>query len=357
MEDYESFYCGCHHCSDHYHFWHHYCDCELSDFRNDIVNTRIQEYVVSPSSTGWVYAETPTDVEQLQGSLFSRTVIPFLRKIAGFLGQFLSLASAEQLNWKLSIIRNPLKLRAFEFNGIRLLVLLGGIALAVLLNVRSGFQNRLDMVAGVGLLVVALLVPEVWLNAQVRRAQNEARAGLPDALDMLSVCAYAGLGFDQSLQRVSEYWHTTLGNEFKRVVNEIELGVSRADALRNMSNRLRIPELSTFVAVIIQADSLGMPTADVLRRDHAVLHELDPLSAQVRWNELLGCASASAASGNQGRRLARGARGWTSAGWLALRQLHHLAELARRFDDVGGNFARVEAAVERIAGLRQQLTE
>lgn len=255
-------------------------------FRNDIVNTRIQEYVVSPSSTGWVYAETPTDVEQLQGSLFSRTVIPFLRKIAGFLGQFLSLASAEQLNWKLSIIRNPLKLRAFEFNGIRLLVLLGGIALAVLLNVRSGFQNRLDMVAGVGLLVVALLVPEVWLDAQVRRAQNEARAGLPDALDMLSVCAYAGLGFDQSLQRVSEYWHTTLGNEFKRVVNEIELGVSRADALRNMSNRLRIPELSTFVAVIIQADSLGMPTADVLHGQAEQMRVLRQFRAKEVANRL-----------------------------------------------------------------------
>jgi tight adherence protein C len=82
---------------------------------------------------------------------------------------------------------------------------------------------------------------------------------------MLSVTAEAGLGFDQSLQRVSEYWKTPVGVEFGRVVAEMEMGVSRQQALRNMADRLDIHELSSFVAVIIQSDQLGMSIADALQ--------------------------------------------------------------------------------------------
>jgi tight adherence protein C len=72
------------------------------------------------------------------------------------------------------------------------------------------------------------------------------------------------LGFDQSLQRVSEYWHTPVGVEFGRVVAEMEMGVSRRTALRNMADRIGLSELSSFVAVIIQSDQLGMSIADAL---------------------------------------------------------------------------------------------
>ena len=254
--------------------------------RADAVKTRIQEFVVSPSSTGWVYAEVPTDAEQLQGSLFRRTIVPLLLKISGFFGKFLSLASVEQLNWKLSLAKNPLKLRAIEFNGLRIIILLVGILLAFLLLASNRFQNQLNFISAAGIVLGAALFPEVWLNAQVRKAQNEAQAALADAIDMLSVCAHAGLGFDQSLQRVSDYWRNALGVEFRRVVNEIELGVSRADALRNMSNRLRIPELTTFVAIIIQAENLGTPTADVLHAQAEQMRVLRQFRAKEVANRL-----------------------------------------------------------------------
>jgi tight adherence protein C len=70
---------------------------------------------------------------------------------------------------------------------------------------------------------------------------------------------------DQSLQRVSENWRTELSAEFGRVVSEMEMGVSRSAALRNLADRLDISELSSFVAVIIQSDQLGMSIADTLQ--------------------------------------------------------------------------------------------
>ena len=83
---------------------------------------------------------------------------------------------------------------------------------------------------------------------------------------MLSVCATAGLGFDQSLQRVSEYWDTPIGREFGRVINEMEMGLTRRDALRNLSDRLEIREIASFVALILQTEQLGMSISDTLAR-------------------------------------------------------------------------------------------
>ena len=98
----------------------------------------------------------------------------------------------------------------------------------------------------------------------INRRQSSVQKGLADAMDMLSVCATAGLGFDQSLQRVSEYWDTPIGREFGRVINEMEMGLTRRDALRNLSDRLEIREISSFVALILQTEQLGMSISDTL---------------------------------------------------------------------------------------------
>ena len=88
-------------------------------------------------------------------------------------------------------------------------LLLGGFSAYTIIT-------RLD---GVEFLVVAIVVavlifylPKFWLRSVVRRKQEKIRRYLPDALDMLSVCADAGLGFDQSLQRVSESWEGPLSD-------------------------------------------------------------------------------------------------------------------------------------------------
>jgi pilus assembly protein TadC len=95
----------------------------------------------------------------------------------------------------------------------------------------------------------------------MRARQDEIQRGLPDALDMLSVCASAGLGFDQSLQYISQYWDTEFGRELQRATGEMEMGVSRAEALRHMSARLDVDDLTRFIATIVQAERIGMSYA------------------------------------------------------------------------------------------------
>jgi tight adherence protein C len=103
---------------------------------------------------------------------------------------------------------------------------------------------------------------------------------------MLSVCASAGLGFDQSLQKVSDYWDTELGRELKRVTQEMEMGVARATALRDMSARLDVDDLSQFIAIIIQAEMIGMSYADVLHSQALQLRVLRQYRAREIANKL-----------------------------------------------------------------------
>jgi tight adherence protein C len=112
---------------------------------------------------------------------------------------------------------------------------------------------------------IGVLGPTIWLKRRVRHRQERIRKDLPDALDMLSVCAQAGLGFDQAVQRVSSVWQSSFSTELARLVSEMEMGVPRRQALRNMADRLDVPELSSFVSVIIQSDQLGMSISDTLQ--------------------------------------------------------------------------------------------
>jgi len=141
---------------------------------------------------------------------------------------------------------------------------------------------------GGGVLIVCIIYPSAWLNGKARNRQDEIRRGLPDALDMLSVCASAGLGFDQSLQKISTYWDTELGREIIRATQEMEMGISRSEALRNLSDRLDVNDLSQFVAIIIQAEKIGMSVAEVLTNQANQLRVMRQVRAREKANKLPG---------------------------------------------------------------------
>ena len=87
---------------------------------------------------------------------------------------------------------------------------------------------------------------------------------MPDALDLLTICVEAGLGFDAAMSKVHEKWDNELAMAFGRVIREIQLGKLRRDALRDMAERLGLAEMTSFVAAVIQSDQMR-----VRRRQHA----------------------------------------------------------------------------------------
>jgi tight adherence protein C len=125
----------------------------------------------------------------------------------------------------------------------------------------------------IGWLVVAagaggafgFFLPDLLLYNAGQKRQAAIRKALPDALDMLTVCVEAGLGFDASLAQVARNTKGALAAEFARVLREMQIGKSRTHALRGMTARTTVSELRAFVSALVQASELGIPMGAVLR--------------------------------------------------------------------------------------------
>jgi tight adherence protein C len=103
------------------------------------------------------------------------------------------------------------------------------------------------------------------LQSQINARQKDIRKAMPDALDLLTICVEAGLGFDAAMSKVSEKWESQLSLALMRALREIQLGKPRREALKDMSDRIELPEMTSFVAAVIQSEILGVSLAKVLR--------------------------------------------------------------------------------------------
>lgn len=136
-----------------------------------------------------------------------------------------------------------------------------------------GGLGALYGVRTVGLFVIGPVVggaagfflPDLLLYNTGTKRQEKIQKALPDALDMLTVCVEAGLGFDAALAQVARNTSGSLAAEFSRVLQEIQIGKSRSQALRAMADRTTVSELRSFVSALVQAGELGITIADVLR--------------------------------------------------------------------------------------------
>jgi tight adherence protein C len=234
----------------------------LTYSRKDMVSKRLQEFVSDPMAEMVQHPLVQIRPRQLTGSFVSRLIIPSIKNMGSALGRLTPAAAIRNISHQLLVAGNPYGLGPREFSGLSVGSAILGFVLAFVV-LRRGYEALNILLAGL-IFIFLTALPTLWLRARMQRRQNSVRKGLPDALDMLSVCATAGLGFDQSLQRVSEHWHTPIGAEFGRVISEMEMGLSRRDALRNLSNRLDIQEISSFVALILQTEQLGMSISDTL---------------------------------------------------------------------------------------------
>jgi tight adherence protein C len=113
--------------------------------------------------------------------------------------------------------------------------------------------------------IFGFYMPELLLRSRINRRQKSIRRAMPDALDLLTICVEAGLGFDAAMSKVNEKWENDLSMAFGRVLREIQLGKLRREALRDMADRIGIAEMTSFVAAIIQSEQLGVSMAKVLR--------------------------------------------------------------------------------------------
>ena len=148
-------------------------------------------------------------------------------------------------------------------------------AIMVLIIVVSAFIaiiTKMIFLILIGLLI-ALLIPNLYLNSKVKSHQQGIRDQLPDAMDLLGVCIESGLSFDASLLKVSERMEGPFIEELLKLYRQIQMGVPRGDALKNMANSSEIPELKTFIAALAQATQLGIPMNNIMKVQPETLRE------------------------------------------------------------------------------------
>jgi tight adherence protein C len=135
-------------------------------------------------------------------------------------------------------------------------------SLVILPMVDFGFLRTLVVAPIAGF--VGYYLPEWLLRSRSSKRQYEMQRALPDALDLMSITVQAGLGFDAALERVSREMGGPLGEELYRVVQEMRLGKSRGEALRDLADRTTVEELKSFVMAMVQAEIFGISIAQVL---------------------------------------------------------------------------------------------
>ena len=107
--------------------------------------------------------------------------------------------------------------------------------------------------------------PNLYLYQKSHERAERLQRDLPDAIDLLTISVESGLGFDAAVQQVARNTEGPLAEELSRVMREMQIGQGRADALRAMGERTSVGDLRTFVGAMVQADSFGIPVAQVLR--------------------------------------------------------------------------------------------
>ena len=209
-----------------------------------------------------------TSLEEIELSqpFSERVLVPLINRIGEFSARFTPQKAIQDTARKMELAGNPWPIDAATFLAIRfiLAVLLGGLAIAAFAGSPSWSTSDKMMFIG-GAILGGFYLPHIMLTTKISRRQKEVRNAMPDALDLLTICVEAGLGFDAAMSKVAEKWETELSLAFARAIREIQLGKLRRDALKDMSDRLGIPELTSFVAAIIQSEQLGVSLAKVLR--------------------------------------------------------------------------------------------
>lgn len=194
---------------------------------------------------------------------FDRVLAPAFQRLVGIGTRFSPAGIVGPIGHRLDVAGNPERWTVERVLGYKGLGLVGGTALGVLFGANFGLLGVLVTAAVLG--GFGFFLPDILTyNAGLKR-QEAIRRALPDAIDLLTISVEAGLGFDSALSQVARNTEGPLAGEFFRVLQEMQIGKGRSDALRALGERTTVQELRGFVGAMVQADAFGIAIANVLR--------------------------------------------------------------------------------------------
>ncbi|MBZ0285895.1 MAG: type II secretion system F family protein [Anaerolineae bacterium] len=212
--------------------------------------------------------ELPDSLEEIELSLpfRDRVLIPVLRRIAGITTRFTPEKQLEETRKQIELAGLAGSMEPTTFFAMRIGATIGlGLAAFMVFFVLSPKRDPNALIYTIGGAALGYFFPVLWIKGKISKRQDGILKALPDALDLLTICVEAGLGFDQAMGKIYEKWDNDLAIGFGRVLREIQLGKLRREALRDMSERMGVPDVQSFCAAVIQADQLGVSMTKILR--------------------------------------------------------------------------------------------
>lgn len=203
--------------------------------------------------------------KELERPFSERVIAPLGERLVGVGRKLVRADTADRIRHKLDVAGNPPGWDVNRIIGLKALSmgLLGGVALLYALSDGTSFLKLLLFTAVAG--VFGFMLPNVLLNNAGQKRESLMQNALPDAIDLLTISVEAGLGFDSAVSRVAKNTTGPLAMEFSRLMQEMQLGVGRMEAMRAVADRTTLKELKSFCLGMVQADSLGIPIGRVLR--------------------------------------------------------------------------------------------
>ena len=202
---------------------------------------------------------------ELEPPFTDRVLVPLLARAQG-LGRRLTPADAnERIHSKLELAGNPRGWTADRVSAGKVIGFGGALVLSLLFATALGFGFLPTLGVVVAASTAGYMAPNLYLYQQAYDRAEVMQRALPDAIDLLTISVESGLGFDAAIAQVARNTDGPLSEEFARMLQEMQIGRGRTEALRSMAERTNLPDLRGFVSAMVQADAFGIPIGQVLR--------------------------------------------------------------------------------------------
>ena len=185
--------------------------------------------------------------------------------------------------------KNAVRMFHFAQFALGIGFLMVGVVYTIMVSKHQEVSTQFKILATVIPGAAGYYLPQYWVQRRLQARREEIVSGFPDALDMMLVCVEAGQSLDQSINRVakeSRAGYPALADEFEMVSHEVRAGKERVMVLKDMSERVGIPDVSSFVTTLVQSATYGTSIAEALRVYSAEMRDKRVMRAEEKANTL-----------------------------------------------------------------------
>lgn len=215
-----------------------------------------------------------------------------LQKFAGFLEpQDEESMSAARLKMLRAGYKAKNAVRLFHFAQLVLGLgfLLVGVIYTMIISASQEVSTQFMMIASIGPGAAGYYLPQYWVERRLQTRRAEIIEGFPDALDLMLVCIEAGQSLDQSINRIaveSRAGYPSLAEEFDMVAQQVKAGKERVQVMKDMSERVGVADVSSFVTTLVQSATFGTSIAEALRVYSIEMRDKRVMRAEEKANTL-----------------------------------------------------------------------